>query len=200
MHEVNLLPQAATERLARKRTVLAWTQAVIAALLISGLFIVWGQSTATQYLTQIEQDLTQAAHPKRLRQQHAALTARLRSIKELEIRHQDLRSGYSPLVVIQLLHQLKDELGGNLQALAFDYTEQSTAATAGLNTASRNTAGPGMQGFISVQMVADGSATCSQLMQRLRATALFTDVKLSSSLEQFEQPSESLRFTLRCEF
>lgn len=100
-----------------------------------------------------------------------------------------------------MLHQLKLDLGGQLHAQAIEFAEQlpTAEASAGSNSTS---AKPNQlaHGFVSLQLVANDTSACSDLMHRLKQSQLFASVKLSSPLESIEAQSGALRFTLRCEF
>lgn len=191
MHRVNLLPLAASQRFARKRSLKAWGKFLLLGWLLAAIVIAWGQSTVASIRQQMTTHAAANQYPSSLRAQHASLAAQLQALNHYQQQQIELRSRYSPLVVIQLLHQLKEELGGQLHADAIEFVEQASTGTVPEQA---------VHGHTALQLVASGSNACSELMQRLRDSSLFSEVKLSSALELVDPQSDALRFTVRCEF
>ncbi len=191
MHKVNLLPPTATQRFRQKRTVVVWGKLLPVIILTMLLTIGWGQSTAARIKAQIEGQLSLTQRPTEIRQVHQDLKAQFRALNRMQTEQVELRSRFSPLVVVQLLHQLKQDFNGKLQVTSIDFVEQCQPSSA--SKASSN-------GHVTLQMIVDGTTNCSDSMQRIREAGLFCDVKLGSALELVDPNSEALRFTLRCEF
>ncbi len=191
MHSFNLLPPAVIQRFERKRIVWAWSKVLLAGFIVTVLSVGWGHATANKTKLYTQQQSALAQYPQDVRRQHAELTSQLRALNTFESKQLELRSQFSPLPVLSMLHQLKEDLGGQLQATSVEFAE--LPATPGTPHSTPN-------GFVSLQLVTNGSTSCSDLTHRIRESQLFTDVKLSSPLELVDAAGEALRFTLRCEF
>ena len=196
MHNVNLLPPAVIQRFNRKRVIRAWSRLLLIAALVAMLIIAWGQTNSNAIRRTTRDHLARSRHPQEIQKQHAALSSRLRALIQYESLQLERRSRFSPLVVLSMLHQLKQDLGGQLQAHAIEFAEQMPTA----GPPAPGSPSQALHGFVSLQLVANGTSACSDLMHRIRQSQLFTSVKLSSPLESFAAQSDALRFTLRCEF
>lgn len=190
MHNANLLPLAFTERSAQRRASALWIKATLFAIVLSASIILWGQAQATQSRRSLAQIKAASHTTDSIAAQHSKLQSVMRSLNLYEKKQKELRSAYSPLVPLQLLHQLKNQFGSTLQVQDMQFNNQARAIS---NDRSK-------PGELSLQFVAEGTANCSEIMQRIRDTGLFTEVKLSSSLELLDKERNALKFTVRCEF
>lgn len=192
MHKVNLLPPAAIQRFRQQRLWSMWRKIILLATLITAGTIVWGQSSASTMLHQQEAQVALAQHPRQIRDECHELKTQLRELQAYEAQQRDLRGQHSPLVVIAMLHRLKAELAGQLQVTSLGFVDSGSSTPAG-------TPSPA-SGYVDLQLISMGSASCSQVMQLLRETNYFTDVSLSSSLEKVDAASDMLQYSLRCDF
>ncbi len=192
MHRVNLLPPAAIQRFRQKRLWRGWRKVILLATLMTAGTIAWGQSTASKKLHRQAVQATLVQHPQQLRKQSGELKAQLRDLQNYEQRQRNSRGQHSPLVAIAMLHQLKQELAGQLQVKSFGFVDRvATQAAATVGQPS---------GHVDLQLISSGSASCSHVMQWLRDTGCFTNVSLSSSLEKTDAASNTLQYSLRCDF
>lgn len=201
MHNINLLPPSVIRQFEHKRVIKAWSRLLTVAIIVALLSIAWGQTNARKMRQQTQQQLALASYPQEIRQQHAKLSSRLRALTQYENSQAEQRSRFSPLVVMSMLHQLKQDLGGQLQARSIEFAEHTptTPASTG-NTPTSSKPNQIAHGFVTLQLVANDTSACSDLMHRLKQSQLFASVKLSSPLESIEAQSDALRFTVRCEF
>ncbi len=190
MHSANLLPLAFTERSEQRRTASSWIKVILCLVTVTLFVILWGQSQAAQSRQAMERAKAAATANDSITAQHARLQSVMRSLNQYEKKQREQRSPYSPLVALQLLHQLKSAFGEELQAQTLEFHDQTLAVSTDKSK----------HGELSLQLVAHGTANCSKAMQHIRDTGFFTDVKLSSSLELIDNASNALKFTVRCEF
>lgn len=192
MHRINLLPPAAIQRFRQQRLWSVWRKVILLATLTTATAIVWGQSRAAQNLRGEEMQTAIAQHPRQIRKECGELKTQLRELQAYEAQQRNARGQHSPLVAIEMLHQLKQELAGQLQVKSFGFSDQ--AATPAAGTAST------ISGHVDLQLISPGSASCSRVMHLLRETGYFSEVSLSSSLEKVDAGSDALQYSLRCDF
>lgn len=192
MHRVNLLPPAAIQRFRQQRLWKAWRKSILLATLVTACAILWGQLTAADNTRRQEAQVAIAQHPLQIRFECQELKTQLRNLQTYEAQQRDLRGQHSPLVAIAMLHRLKHELGGQLQVKSFGFVDSS--ATQAAAPPSPTT------GHVELQLISLGSASCSHVMQLLRQTGYFSDVSLSSSLENVDADTGTLQYSLRCDF
>lgn len=192
MHRVNLLPPAAIQRFRQQRLWRGWRKVILLATLMTAGTIVWGQSTASKKLHRQAAQATFVQRPQQMRKQSGELKTQLRDLQAYENWQRNSRGQHSPLVAIAMLHQLKQELAGQLQVKSFGFVDQVTTQAAG-------TVGQ-PSGHIVLQLISSGSASCSHVMQWLHETGYFANVSLSSSLEKVDAASNTLQYSLRCDF
>lgn len=220
MHNPNLLPANAIRLFQRKRFRALWFKTAGLALLTALTCIFIGQSQASKKLAYIETLQLAASQTRDMQtrlQQHVVSYRRMHQLKE---RQAELRSRYSPLTVLELLHDCKEQLNGKLQVVALEYVDESgrprehrtTAAsnvpvTSGVPVTSRGAesskggeSSKGANGHIQLRLVTEGSTQSSAVLQCLQASGYFDEVKLISSLEQVEAGRLDLQFTIRCTF
>lgn len=190
MHNANLLPLAFTERSEQRRTASSWIKVILCSIVVTLLVILWGQSQAAQSHQAMERAQAAAEANDSITARHSKLQSIWRSLNQYEKKQREQRSRYSPLVALQLLHQLKSAFGETLQAQTLEFNDHTLVVSTDKSK----------HGELSLQLVAQGTANCSKVLQHLRDTGLFTDVSLSSSLELIDNASNALKFTVRCEF
>ncbi len=192
MHRINLLPPAAIHRFRQQRLWQAWRKGLVLALLLTAGSIIWGQTTAASKLRKQAMQTALAEHPRRIRQECGELKAQLRELQNVVAQQLIARGQHSPLVAIALLHDLKQQLGGQLQVKSFGFVDQGVVPT--------STAPNPVNGYVDLQLLSTGSASCARVMQLLRETQCFSAVSLSSSLEKVDASSDTLQYSLHCEF
>lgn len=192
MHKVNLLPPAAIQRFRQQRLWSAWRKVILLATLFTASVIAWGQSKATKKLRNQEAQVALAQYPRQIRNECHELKIQLRDVQAYEAQQRDARGQHSPLVAIAMLHHLKAELAGQLQVKSLGFVDSASSSPVG-------TPSPA-SGYVDLQLISVGSASCSQVMQLLRETNYFSDVSLSSSLETVDAASDTLQYSLRCDF
>lgn len=192
MRSVNLLPTLASERFRRQRLLLSWSKFLLCALLASAGLVTWGQAVAKQQLLRRDEQEALAAYPRQIRKQCAALQVQLGELNQYQDAQVLQRSRFSPLVAFQMLHQLKTQMHGLLQITNFEFVDNSPAKP--LEQAATE------GGYLSLQLISSGPASCSQLMQHLRETSYFSQVRLSSALEKVDGVGSNLQYSIRCEF
>lgn len=133
-----------------------------------------------------------AQYPRQLRNECRELKTQLRDLQAYEAQQRDSRGLHSPLVAIAMLHRLKQELDEHLQVKSLGFVDNAQSQPAG-------TPGPA-SGHVDLQLISAGSASCSRVMQLLRDTNYFSNVSLSSSLEKVDAASDTLQYSLRCDF
>lgn len=191
MHRVNLLPPAAIQRFGQKRLWSVWRKVILLATLVTASVIVWGQTTATKKLRNQEAQVALAQYPRQIRNECHELKTQLRELQAYEAQQRSSRGQHSPLVAIAMLHRLKAELAGQLQVKSLSFVDSGSSPAGTPSPAS---------GYVDLQLISVGSASCSQVMQLLRETNYFSDVSLSSSLEKVDTASDMLQYSLRCDF
>ena len=120
------------------------------------------------------------------------LKTQLRDLQTYQAQQRAARGQHSPVIAIQTLHRLKQELAGQLQIKSFGFVDSAATPTAGAPNL--------VNGYVDLQLNSQGSASCSQVMQLLRDTRYFSEVSLSSSLEKVDAASDMLQYSLRCDF
>lgn len=193
MHSVNLLPLRASQQFRRKRIIQIWCRAIVVAIGLSTGLIFLGQSTAGRERQQTERLLAVARAPREMQQEYQQLQQRLRQLETYEKKQRDLRSEYSPLIVMQMLHQHKQELDGQLVVHSLDYVDESFKSGKASDK-------PRAAGTVTMQLATDGTLNSSKAMQLIRQSGYFHDVKLSSALEKTHSQGANLKFSIRCEF
>jgi len=172
--------------------VLTWSKLLLCLSLATASLIAWGQSTATQQLQRRDQQESLAEHPRQIRKQCAALQVQLRELNQYETVQRVQRSQFSPLVACQLLHHMKAQLHGQLQITNLEFVDTSLVQTIGQ--------APTAGGYLSLQLISSGPTSCSRVMQSIRETNYFSDVRLSSALEKVDSTGTNLQYSVRCEF
>lgn len=190
MHSANLLPQNASRRFQQKRILAFWTKFIFIATLSTATVVMWGQSAASNYHVKVEAQETMAEYPRGVQRRFAVLQGKLRQLNHYETQEAQKRSQFSPLLVIQLLHELKEEFDGELQATTVTFIETTSVKDSNKND----------NGHVSLELITNGSANCSNLIKAIQDSGYFLDVRLSSALENVDANSQQLRFSVRCTF
>jgi hypothetical protein len=177
MHNVNLLPVAAAQRFQRNRIVAAWSKLVLSSLLITIVLIYVAQSRVATQSQAIEAQRLAAKYPREVQSKNQQLRHRVVSLGAYESQQATLRSQFSPLVVV---------------AGSLEFVDRSDLPSKDKEDASN--------GYVALQLVTDDTAHSSAVMQALRESGYFGEVKLSSALEKLNPNSTDLRFSVRCNF
>lgn len=191
MHSVNLLPPATAQKFECNRAIRLWSKLTVFCVLSSASAIVWGQLTVTEQERQISEERQALSGPRQVQQALEAERARLQELDEYELTQSLQRTQYSPLVIMELLQQVKTELHGKLEITSLEFVHHE-------NQTWNDTAIP--HGHVIIQAITEGTISSSFVMQQLRASEYFVDVQLTSALEKLEPSKQDLRFTVRCEF
>lgn len=209
----NLLPASAIRAFQRKRLRGRWFKAAMISFVTALIFISIGQSQANRQLQQIEALRLSASQPRDMQTELQRQMMSYRRLRQIELRQIELRSPYSPLIVLELLHRCKEQLDGKLQVVSLDYTDESdqpsssasstsAAAATKTNVASSKAAGgsKSSHGHVQLRLITEGSAHSSAVMQFLQASGYFAEVQLVSPLEKVAAGRFDLQFTVRCTF
>jgi hypothetical protein len=154
---------------------------------------IWGQFAVAHLAQQVEQINQSSAEPRKIHVENQRLKSQLQQINQQQAAQLKLRSPFSPLAVIELLHALKLKLAGQLQVKSLDFVN-------GLTSDANRKEAPGEQGHVQLELVAPGTANSSAIIQGLRDSKLFRSVELNSGLQKLNSNSEDLQFTVRCTF
>lgn len=192
MNRINLLPPAAVQRFQQQRLWKAWRNVIWLATLTTASAIVWGQSKATKNFHRQEVQATLAHNPLQLRKECGELKSQMRELLAYDAQQRSARGQHSPLVAIEMLHRLKQQFAGQLQVKSFGFIDQPANQIASPTSSS--------SGHITLHLISQGATSCSQVMQLLRETGYFSEVSLSSSLEKLDANSETLQYSLQCDF
>lgn len=185
---VNMLPATSIRQYSRKRTAARWTKAAMISMAVSGIVMLAGQSILMHHRDALKRIEAEDANPLAVQAANTELRNKLRQVNHWTQKQIQLRSAYSPLPVLGLLTQLKEDLGGALEIEAFEFSEHAKPQNE-------------MQGYILVTLKTDNPGNSARIVQGFRASEMFQQVKLQSSLETLQSGSESdLRFSIRCDF
>ena len=190
MDSINLLPVAAVAGFRMRRLARRWTKGVLFFSVVSALVIFYGRSKASSWQQRTTEEQQASTAARMLHQHNLRLQNELAGLAHHETVQERLRSPFSPLVVLGMVNDIRSQLDGKVQLESLEYQDVSHQAN------SKNPA----KGKVSLRFVTSGTSRSGRIMQLIRETGYFADVKLNSALQKLPTADGDLRFTVDCRF
>lgn len=187
-NSVNLLPSSANDRFRRGQAKTTWIQVIVIAASITAFAVMVGQSASAQKQIQIAKRQAEGAKSKAVYNANGELTAQLKQISQWADSNRRLRGYYSPLVVLDLLSCIKEEIDGKMEVEQFTFeTRKATDSTPS-------------GGSVVIGLKTDSASNSARIVQAMQDQSLFSEVKLESALQQVVSENGDLKFSIKCTF
>ncbi|MFK7737547.1 MAG: hypothetical protein AB8B50_16045 [Pirellulaceae bacterium] len=187
---INLLPASIQTRLQTRDALQLWIRILASSGAICAMAIAIGQFLAMGLNREIVATQSQTTAPQQLLNENVRLRARVRSLTSSAGRRQQERNQYSPLVVLELVSSIRDQVDGALEIESFTFHEKDVATDK--KSIAKEVAS------VVLKMKTKGVANSAKIVSAIRDSNRFSRVELASALEQIGGTKNGLRFSVRC--
>lgn len=188
---VNLLPPSVQERLSKTRIVHRWTKIIAAIGIITVISICLGRILVNQKDQQIAVIESSVSEPNRLLSENLDIRSRIRAKKSAIASSAKLRNQYSPIVLLSLLSDIRNDANGEIEVEKIDFKESFELPQENKNE---------RHGSVVLMFKTTSVSNSAKVVAMLESSNRFASVRLASPLEKAGGSVERLKFSVECLF